>query len=110
MRFFVPQARDDAEAERLWAAVRGDLLDRGLPTTCRRIRALSLHPDCERLVEVGKDTPDDGPVMIILEASNLDLFYVCTPLRGALEGPPYALGLDALGYAIDFDEEAAGHA
>lgn len=109
MKFFVPLARTGDEAEYLWAGVRAVLEATGLPTTRRRIHALSLSPDCERMVEVGLDLPDDdGPVLAIFEAAGIDLFYVCTPERG-IEGPPWALGLSGQGEAIDFDEAPAGH-
>ena len=49
-------------------------------------------------------------MIVILEASNTDLFYACTPWRGVLEGPPCLLGLSEDGRAIDFDEEVVGHA
>jgi hypothetical protein len=106
MKFFVPYTGDDTEAERVWATARADLFDQGLPTTRRRIQALSLHHRGGRLLlKVGMDVPDAGePVMIILEASNLDVFYVLTPLRGVIEGSPYVLGLDEEGRALDFDE------
>lgn len=110
MKFFVPCADDAAQAEAAWAGVRAHLFDLGLPTTRRRIHALSLHPSLRQRVEVGRDTPDGEPVLIILEASNLDVFYVCTPYRGVLEGKPYVLGLNEHGRAIDFDEEVVGQA
>lgn len=109
MKFFVPEAPTEADAEYLWAGLRFCLDELGLPTTSRRVRALSLGPECERMVEVGLDLPDDdGPVLAIFEAAGIDLFYVCTPERG-IEGPPWALGLSEEGEAIDFDEAPAGH-
>lgn len=111
MKFFVPYAADDGEAEQVWAAVRMALLGRGLATTRRRIHALQLAEDGDRhLLEVGMSTPDGDTVHIILEAGDLDVFYVCTPSHGVLEGVPYVLGLDADNSAIDFDEEVVGHA
>ena len=48
--------------------------------------------------------------MLILEASNLDVYYVCTPWNGVLGGEPFVLGLSERGRAIDFDEVVEGHA
>lgn len=45
MNFYVPFAEDALEAEMIWALTRDFLADLGLPTTRRRIAALSLHPD-----------------------------------------------------------------
>ena len=119
MKFFVPLTDDAEHAELIWDTARADLFDIGMPTTRRRIRALSFHPGCERLLEVGRDTPeDDGPVMVILEASNRDVFVacpersrrVCTPYNGVLEGAPYILALTPGSRVIDFDEEVEGWA
>ncbi len=111
MKFFVPGASECLDPEWIWAATRAGLLDLGLPTTRRRIQALALGPRGKHRLEVGGEIPDGGgPVFVILEASNVDVFYVCTPWRGVLEGPPYVLGLSEDGRAIDFDEEVAGHA
>jgi hypothetical protein len=65
------------EAELIWQSTRADLRELGLRTTRRRIAALSLHPDLFELVAVGEDTPDGDLVMVILEASDLDIFAAC---------------------------------
>jgi hypothetical protein len=112
MKFFVPYAADDAHAEQIWHDARADLLDLGLPTTKRRIWALSLDitkPNC--LLHIGREVPDDyGPAMVIFEASSLDLYYVCTPWNGILGGEPFPMGLSERGRAIDFDEVVEGRA
>lgn len=98
MKFFVPYAADDAHAEQIWSDAWADLFDLGLPTAKRRIY-------------VGREVPDDfGPAMLIFEASDLDVFYVCTPYNGVLGGEPFVLGLTERGRAIDFDEVVEGHA
>jgi len=48
--------------------------------------------------------------MAIFEASDVDLYYVCTFGQVALEQPPQALGLDESWRVVDFDEEVCGHA
>jgi hypothetical protein len=112
VRFFVPYAVDDAHAEQIWADTRAGLLDQGLPTTRRRIWALSFdvaRPDA--LLHIGREVPDEGgPALIILEASDIGLYYVCTPFNGVLGGEPFPLALRPHGRAIDFDEVAEGHA
>lgn len=113
MKFFLPCARDEAEAERIWAAVRLYLAELGLPTTRRRIRALGMTiAGTDHEVAVGGDTPySDEVVMVILEANNLDIFYVCTPSRGMLDDIPYPMALDDERWrVIDFEEEVVGHA
>jgi hypothetical protein len=111
MKFFVPHF-DAPDAERVWAGTRLWLSELGLPTTRRRIRALACEIDGkDHFLAVGGDTPDgEDFVMAILEASNLDLFYVCTPSRGLVDDIPYPLALDEHWRVIDFDEEVCGHA
>jgi hypothetical protein len=112
MKFFIPYAGDGPDAERLFARTRADLRKLGFPTTGRRIWALSLdvaHP--EWLLHIGREVPDEyGPALIILEAANIDLYYVCTPFNGVLGGDPFPLALDERGRAIDFDEVIEGQA
>lgn len=109
MRFFIPYT-DSRKAERLWAEVRAALLDQGLPTTARRIQALTLSDGrSEHVLAVGMSPPDtDEPILVILEASNHDIFYACTPSNGVDEGTPYPLGLSEHGRAIDFDPDRSG--
>ena len=112
MKFFVPWAADDDHAEQIWSDSRSDLFDLGMPTTKRRIWALSL--DFRRagnLLHIGREVPDDyGPAMLIFEASNLDVYYVCTPWNGVLGGEPFVLGLTERGRAIDFEAVVEGNA
>lgn len=112
MKFFVPYAADDDHAEHIWRQARSEIRELGYATTSRRIWALSLDvckPSC--LLHIGRDVPDDyGPAMIIFEASDVDIFYVCTPYNGILGGEPFALGLTERGRAIDFDEVVEGNA
>jgi hypothetical protein len=41
--------------------------------------------------------------MLIFEASNLDIFYVCTPWNGVLGGEPFPMALGERGRAINFE-------
>ena len=107
MRFYVPFAEDDEQAEIIWSGHRERLAGLGLPTTRRRIRGLSL--DDRRpgwRLAIGDGTPDTGePVLVILESSDLDLYYVFTPDHG-LRGEPYPIALPEHGSAIPFEETA----
>lgn len=111
MKFHVPTARNRDESEQIWAGTRQWLSNLGLPTTRRRLAALTLaDDDCAHLVQVGAKTPEGERIYVILEASNVDVFYVCTMDHGLMEGFPYPLALGADSHAIDFDEEVMGHA
>ena len=112
MKFFVPWAADDAHAEQIWSDSRSDLFDLGMPTTERRIWALSLDiRQPSTVLHIGREVPDDyGPAMLIFESSNLDIYYVCTPWNGVLGGEPFPMGLGRHGRAIDFEEAVEGNA
>lgn len=112
MKFFVPWAADDDHAEQIWQDARADLFELGLPTTNRRIWALSLDVrNPATLLHIGREVPDEyGPAMVIFEASNVDVYYVCTPYNGILGGEPFPMGLTKRGRAIDFDEVVEGNA
>jgi hypothetical protein len=108
MRFHVPYTECVGQAEAIWTVLRERLLDSGLPTTRRRIRGLSL--DDRRpgwRLEIGDLTPDTGePVLVILESSDLDLYFIFTPDHGILDGEPYPVALPDHGSAIEFEETA----
>jgi hypothetical protein len=106
VKFFVPLTDDEFEAEVIWSGVRERLFDQGLPTTRRRIQALSLEDDRpDSRLDIGRKTPATGElVMLILEASDAQAYYICTPHRGVLHGAPYTTGLGDQGRAIDFDK------
>ena len=76
MKFFVPYA-DQVQSEEIWAEVRAALGEIGLRTTERRIQALALgNGRREHILAVGMSVPDsDEPVLLILEASDMDIFY-----------------------------------
>ena len=116
MRVFVPFTDDDEQAEMIWSGLRERLFDFGLPTTCRRIEALSLDDRRPGFrLEIGDDTPVTGePVPVILKSSDADLNAACpepcrrifTPGHGLIHGAPYPVALAEHGSAIDFGESA----
>ncbi|MEA3035751.1 MAG: hypothetical protein QOH04_1516 [Sphingomonadales bacterium] len=108
MKFFIPYV-ESREADRLWHEVRRALGEIGLATTERRVQALALASGRgEHILAVGMAPPDsEEPILMILEADGIDLFYACTDSRGVEQGIPYPLGLTGHGYAINFDREPA---
>lgn len=112
MKFYIPLIDNRDDAETLWDHVRADLLAVGFETSRRRIRALALHNEgCDHLLHVGDEPPGCAePVLIILEARDAHLFYVCTAFHGVLRGLPFVLGLNPDSRAIDFEEEVVGPA
>jgi hypothetical protein len=120
MKFFIPAARNEAEAEHVWAAVRHFLAANGYPTTARRIRRIAFCHHIEHFdLEIGGHHPgmeDDPPltaepehplfrclVMVILEASNRPCFYLCMPYRGVIRGDPWLVGRGAVIHVEEFE-------
>ncbi|HEX8363989.1 MAG TPA: hypothetical protein VF603_01740 [Allosphingosinicella sp.] len=104
MKFFVPYL-DESKGEQLWSEVRAVLGEIGLPTTERRIQALTLgNGRSGHVLAVGMSVSDcDEPILLILEADGIDIYYACTSSNGVDEGVPFPLGLTPHGCAIDFD-------
>lgn len=124
MKFFIPSAKDAAEAEEVWAGVRRFLADQDFPTTERRIRRLAFTHDCEPFdLEVGghhpgmetdpllTDQPEDPElrclVMAIFEASSRPCYYLCMPYRGVFRSYPWLVGSNAVTVVEDFEPESA---
>jgi hypothetical protein len=106
MNFFIPSAKDRDQAEIVWSVVRKGLADHGLATTPRRIRALAWAGDGEtHSIAVGADPPwvECDPVLAIFEASDFDVYYVCTFGQVARERLPRVFGLDDSWSVVDFE-------
>jgi hypothetical protein len=104
MKFFVPRTRNREEAELVWIEVRAWLSEIGLPTTRRRVAALVCAiGGVDHVLAVDRETPGGDIVAVILESSELDLVFVCTPRRGLGEGMPYPLALDEQWRVVDFE-------
>lgn len=106
MKFFVPFTESVGQAEAIWSGLRERLFDLGLPTTRRRIAAVSLEGRPDLRFEVGGKTRDGNEhVLVILEALGLGLYFVFTRDHGLIRGAPYPV-LDETGSAIPFEESA----
>ena len=91
MKFFIPVPGAATRRRSSGRRSASELDKSGLATTRRRIHALACAiGDEDHLLAVGEDTPEaDDPVLAIFEASDIDLYYVCTFGTVALEEPPY---------------------
>lgn len=106
VKFFVPYANTDEQAEKVWSSVRTFLTQQGFSTTERRIRKVYFrHNGQDYEAEVGKLFSDlREEATIILEAAHHRLIYLCTPNRGVVRGEPYLIGArDSGAYLVDFD-------
>ena len=103
MKFFVPQAPDDAQAEYFWQGMRLVLADRGMPTEPRRIHSLFFRAAGEpRVLQVGvEDSETLEPVVTIYRAADAPFYWVVTPAYGIIEGAPMPVAVAGT-RAVDF--------
>lgn len=93
MRFFVPFAEDDAQAERVYSSIAHF---HGCSVTPSRISALRWEHNGETMeARVGQALPTyyrtgDEPVLAIIDAGHV--YFVCTPNRGGARGEPVMAG------------------
>ena len=102
MKFFIPKAKDDAEAQEIWKAVK-KFAEETLEweVSDRRIFSIAYQKQSENFyVEVGQPNPRNGELVIaILESTT---YLVCTPSRGVLRGMPILIGKSELRDITDF--------
>ena len=112
MKFFMPFARSEAQAEEAWDSVRCFLAEQGYFTTDRRIRRIAFWNRADHFdLEVGGHHPgmeDEWPVdgrweenpairctvVAIYEGRGSPWFYVCLPYRGVLRNYPWLVHRD----------------
>ena len=113
MRFYVPQAGDKAEEDRLLLSMRQAVqhATRRLPTE-RRVHAIQFWMEGKQFdAEVGKPLLQIGlrhdqkgeEVIAILEAKNPDVFLVFTASNGIRKGTPLIVQQDDSFAIVDFD-------
>lgn len=103
MKFFIPFATDDKQAENVWAATK-KFAEENLQwkITDRRIFSIKYtHEGKSYYSEVGKQDLRTGEVVIaILESTT---FLVCTPNRGVARGEPMLVGINEVESVINFE-------
>jgi len=103
MDFFVPEAKDDIQAEEVYISIAKFIQ---APVYDERIWKLSWrHSGTDMGCEVGKPLPSyyrtgSEPVLAIFDCGNY--FKVCTPNRGGLRGEPVLAGKDLYSSATYF--------
>ncbi len=103
MKFFIPHAKDEAEAESVYDSIRKWAIDStGQSVEDRRIYRITWrHEGHTYESTVGK--PDGrlgGEVIAILEG--VAVYLVCTPSRGVARGHPMYVGKDEAILVEDF--------
>ena len=102
MKFFVPAATDDKNAELIYDGIR-QFNGASRPITNRRIFSIHwLHEGKLYYAEVGQpEAKTHDLVLAILETDQI--YYVCTVNRGGLRGDPILAGSREVTRIVDFD-------
>lgn len=106
MKFFLPHATDEAQAESVYDAVRKFLTqEMGAECSPRRIRLLEyVHDGKHYRAEVGQvHSMNKEPVIAILYEPFRRLYHICTPNRGVVRGGSIMAGESSVHHAEDFD-------
>jgi hypothetical protein len=104
MKFFVPEAENEEQAERVYQSVREFVAEQAMPLDDRRIFSIKYtHDGTQYYAEVGQTHALNGErVIAILKARNYGLYYVCTPNRGVVRGGPILVGEHHTISTVDF--------
>jgi hypothetical protein len=89
MKFFIPFAKDDEQAEQVYGSIKQHLAESlGADFADERIFSIRyVHDGNEYYAEVGKLHPMNGePVIAILYEDLRRLYHVCTTNRGVARG------------------------
>lgn len=103
MKFFIPSAEDEADAEEIYEAIkRFAKLTLGWDVTDRRIFSIRYrHHSSEYYDEVGKESGMNGEKVTAILESNA--FLICTPTRGESRGMPILVGKSSAISVVDFE-------
>lgn len=106
MKFFIPAAKDAAQAEEVYASIRKFNSEQmGATLSPRRIYRLSgVHNGKPFTATVGEPFESLRQVVVaILLDTSRDLFFICTADRGVIRGEPYLSGAHEIRGAEDFE-------
>jgi len=104
MKFFIPHAKDEKQAEKvLQGIIKFAKEEIGWDITNRRIFSISYtHEGKKYHSEVGQiDDRVSEEVIAILESH---IYFVCTPNRGVIRGMPVLVGREEAKEIIDFEK------
>ncbi|HJX85022.1 MAG TPA: hypothetical protein VJ723_11815 [Candidatus Angelobacter sp.] len=107
MKFFVPAAKDAAQAEEVYEGIRKFNIEQmGATLSPRRIyHVAGVHDGKPFTATVGEpfERLREVVVAILLDTSR-NLFFICTANTGVLRGEPYLSGAHEIRDAEDFEE------
>jgi hypothetical protein len=106
MKFFIPDAKDAAEAESVYEGIRKFNSEQiGASLSARRIYSVhGTHNSKRFTATVGQSFERLGEVVIaILLDEARKCYLICTPNRGVLRDMPYLSGSSEIDFAEDFE-------
>jgi hypothetical protein len=107
MKFFVPAAKDAAQAEEVYESIRKfNAQQMGASLSPRRIyRVAGVHDGKPFTATIGEqfERLREVVVAILLDTSR-NVYFVCTLNRGVKGGEPYLSGAHEIRNAEDFEE------
>lgn len=111
MRFFIPHAEDEAQAERVLSSI-AKFVSAPIPSLKRRIRKITWkHNGTRYSGEVGAPVATYfGGEEVIAILHNGNCYCVCTPNRGVLRGEPIYAGDGDETSVVYFSEDTAASA
>lgn len=104
MKFFIPSAEDEVQAEEIYEAIKKFAkLTLGWDVTDRRIFSIRYrYHSSEFYDEVGKKSKINGEEVTAILESNA--FLICTPTRGELRDLPILVGKSSAISVVDFED------
>ncbi len=106
MEFFIPDAKDKAQEERVYSATK-EFLSRELGAVFTDRRYFSIrydHNGKEYYAEVGKPHAINGETVVaIIYDRKFRIYHVCTPNRGVKRDMSILVGADGVREAVLFD-------
>jgi hypothetical protein len=96
MEFSIPDADNEEEAEEMYEGIvnwaeeqRGSVVDRRI----HRVNYYDGDRDRVNIVSIGDEVPQVGErAFAILESETHDMYMICTPGRGVVQGAPVMIG------------------
>ena len=104
--FFIPNAKNDADAELIYQAICRHVGQRASgPMERRRIFRIDYNHYGKRYrAQVGEPERHEGAIVqAILKQRDYRLYFICTADRGAARGGPIYVGEDEVIVSVDFE-------
>jgi len=106
MKFFVPLAKDPESALEVYSIAKSNLeTQRNTTISDRKIYSLTYtYKSKQYSAVVGEQDPIEGEVVVaIFFEPSRNLYHICTPHRGLIEGLPKLVGASDLQKFVDFE-------